>query len=199
MDNSSNLPNNYYNQEELKNLLRLLATQNSMWTRSYIVSFISNLDDTLVLEDRIYMNVIEFINVFNIYYSNEVSAKLESLLRKYVRDLTKVLSLLKANYISQINNPLIPNTNLSQELMRAKERWNNTGEEIAKFLASINSNWQFDQFKTLILDHIEMTTEEMKQRLRREYAYEVHQYDLIEYHSLLIADILSNGIIAMFG
>ena len=183
MDNVSNFPNNYYSPVELKNLFRLLASQNSMWTRSYIVSVTSNLDDIVVLENRLYMNVIDFSDVFNIYFTNEITAEFEFLFREYIGDLIEVLSLLKTN-----------NTNLAN----AKEKWNSTGSLIAQFLNKINSYWKFNQFQTLILDHIEMTTDQMQQRLRREYAYEVHQYDFIEYHSLLIADDLSNGIIEMF-
>lgn len=191
MDNISNLPNNYYSIEELRNLFRLLATQNSMWTRSYIVSVMSNLDDIVVLENRLYMNVIDFSDVFNIYYTKEITVEFESLFREYIGDLIEVTNLLKANYT-------YPETNTGQQVTNAKEKWNSTGSLIAKFLSNINFYWQFDQFQTLILDHIAMTIDQMQQRLRHEYAYEVHQYDFIEYHSLLIADDLSNGIIGMF-
>ena len=50
----------------------------------------------------------------------------------------------------------------------------------------------------MILDHIEMTMIQMKQRIRRESALAIYQYDFIEYHSLMIADYISQGIVAMF-
>lgn len=198
MDNTLNFPSNYYSPQELRNLLRLLASQNSMWTRSYIVSYVADLDDIVVLEDRLNMNAIDFRNVFNVYYSKEISEEFEFLLREYIRDMIQYLSLLKRNYIRQSSPSQGLNTNLEEELANTKENWNATGIEIAAFLSSINSNWPFEQMKTLILDHIEMTTHQMEQRLRKDYTYEVSQYDFIEYHSLLIADVINNGIIEMF-
>lgn len=198
MDNSQSYTINYYSKEELKNLLRLLASQNSMWTRSYVVSYVSGLDDIIVLENRLNMNAIDFRNVFSIYFGTKISMELETLLRAYIKSMTEVLSLLKRNYLSLSNNASSPNLVLEQNLKSATDNWNAIGIEIANFLASINPNWQAMQMETLILDHIEMTRDMMEQRLRRDYAYEVNQYDFIEYHSLLIADVISNGIIEMF-
>lgn len=191
MRQSSNSPNIFYNQDQLKSLIRLLATQNSMWTRNYIVSYLANLDDITVLENRILLNVIDIKNVFNVYYSNESSSNLESLLRVYVSDLLDTLRLLKVNYNSSTNT-------YPQVLLDAQEKWNMTGTELAEFLSEINPNWDYNLLQTLILDHIKMTSDQMIQRLRGDYAFEVHQYDFIEYHVLLIADYISKGIIDMF-
>lgn len=186
-----NLPSNYYSPEDLKNILRLLSTQNTMWTRSYIVSDISNIGDLIVLENRIYVNVIDFKNIFNIYYSDEISARYEELFRDYTNKLSQTLTALKATYN-------IPNASSQEDLLQAKENWNASGIEFANFLSEINPYWKLQNFEKLILDHIDMTIGQMNQRLMEEYAYEVHQYDFIEYHSLMIADILHEGIIEMF-
>src|SRR5690554_1020476 len=127
MDNTLNFPSNYYSPQELRNLLRLLASQNSMWTRSYIVSYVADLDDIVVLEDRLNMNAIDFRNVFNVYYSKEISEEFEFLLREYIRDMIQYLSLLKRNYIRQSSPSQGLNTNLEEELANTKENWNATG------------------------------------------------------------------------
>lgn len=191
MINTAYTLNNFYSTEELKNRLRLISTQNTMWTRNYIVSYVSDLEDIVVLENRLYVNAIDFRQVFNVYYDDEVSAKVESLLRNYISNLIETLRLTKANYLS-------PETSSQEDLIKAEENWKIAGIELAQYLSNINTYWKLEQIQTLIIDHIEMTIDQMQQRLRKEYAYEVHQYDFIEYHSIMIADILSKGIIDMF-
>lgn len=191
MINTAYTLNNFYSTEELKNRLRLISTQNTMWTRNYIVSYVSDLEDIVVLENRFYVNAIDFRQVFNVYYDDEVSAKVESLLRNYISNLIETLRLTKANYLS-------PETSSQEDLIKAEENWKIAGIELAQYLSNINTYWKLEQIQTLIIDHIEMTIDQMQQRLRKEYAYEVHQYDFIEYHSIMIADILSKGIIDMF-
>lgn len=191
MINTAYTLNNFYSTEELKNRLRLISTQNTMWTRNYIVSYVSDLEDIVVLENRLYVNAIDFRQVFNVYYDDEVSAKVESLLRNYISNLIETLRLTKANYLS-------PETSSQGDLIKAEENWKIAGIELAQYLSNINTYWKLEQIQTLIIDHIEMTIDQMQQRLRKEYAYEVHQYDFIEYHSIMIADILSKGIIDMF-
>lgn len=198
MNNVINLPDNYYQPTELKNLLRLLSSQNAMWTRSYIVSYVSEIEDIIVLENRLYMNAIDFKNIFNIYYGDETSAVLEALLRDYTSKLIENLKVLKTNYKNQDSKSEQEIIEGQQEELEAYENWNAIGVEIAVFLSDINPYLDFNQMENLILDHIDMTRSQMEQRLQREYAYEVHQYDFIEYHSLMIADILSKAIIEMF-
>ena len=191
MNCTSNLPNDFYSPDQLKALLRLLSTQNSMWTRNYIVSYIANLDDVIVLDNRVLMNVIDIKNVFSVYYTDEISSNLESLLRNYISRLSDVLKLLKINYA----NPTITS---QKDLMLAQRYWDNSAVEIAQFLSEINPNWSLDQLQTLILDHIEMTRNQMIKRLQSDYTFEIHQYDFLEYHSLMIADYIYEGIINMF-
>ncbi len=191
MDDNTKYPSNYYNPVDLRNLLRLLASQNTMWTRSYVVSYISNIDDLPVLENRLYVNVMDFTKLFNIYYGDESSDIFDGLFRAYVRELINTLKLLVENFTGQT-------INTQQALIKAREDWNNAGNELALFLSSINPYWEYTQFQRLISDHIEMTIDQIDQRLIKNYDYEIHQYDFIEYHSLMIADILVNGIIDMF-
>ncbi len=183
MAEDSSRQNNYYNPIELNNLIRLLCTQNTMWTRNYIVSYISVNDDTIVVENRLYENARDFRNVFIIYYKSEISDVLESLLRKYTNYMIETLKFLQKKV---------------EGLEQAEENWISTGIELAEFLSNINTFWQLNQIQNMILDHIEMTMIQMKQRIRREYALEIYQYDFIEYHSLMIADYISQGIVAMF-
>lgn len=95
MAEDSSRQNNYYNPIELNNLIRLLCTQNTMWTRNYIVSYISVNDDTIVVENRLYENARDFRNVFIIYYKSEISDVLESLLRKYTNYMIETLKFLQ--------------------------------------------------------------------------------------------------------
>lgn len=186
MDNISMLPENYYSRKELNNLLRLLLSQNTMWTRNYIVSYISGIEDLLVIKNRLLENATDIKNVFGIYYIKEISAFLEFLLRDYTNNMIGMAEALKTY------------GNIPQKISEARRDWIGTGRDIAEFLYSINPYWHFNKAQTIILDHIEMTISQMEERLRGEYALEVYQYDFIEYHSLMMGDFLSKGIIYMF-
>jgi hypothetical protein len=182
--NDWNSLNNYYSPEELNKLLRLLYSQATMWTRAYIVSVFSDMEDIEVVENRLYESGRDLSNLFRVYFSDDISNQFENHIREYYNYFIETVQYLKVN-----------NMDLASE---SEDKWRSKGVELAQFLSSINPYWELQQFLDLIQDHIDMTKDQIMQRLNKEYALEVYHYDFIEYHSLMIADIISAGIINLF-
>lgn len=192
MDNITMGNRNFYAPEELKDAMQLLWLQQIMWTRSLMVSIISALPDLEVISNRLFESPRDFSDLFAIYYGNEIASQLESLLRKH---LTLTVNLINNYRMSFYLHQPIENNSMIKQI---EESWYNNAKQISSFLSSINPNWDEAQLQTILRDHLDMTKDEIIKHLYGQYAADVYQYDFIEYHILMLADILSNGIIKQF-
>ena len=58
--------------------------------------------------------------------------------------------------------------------------------------------WPEATLQTLLFKHLDQTLQEATHRLQGNYAADVKDYDAIEAHAIVMADALSDGIIAQF-
>ena len=68
MDETTSTTSGYYSSADLRNILRQLWSQYSVWSRFYIVSRMADLDDLDVVTNRLYEVPIDLYNVLRIYY-----------------------------------------------------------------------------------------------------------------------------------
>lgn len=174
----------YYTAEDLLNVLRLLWIQYSDWTRFLIISKISGLDDVEVVENRYFEIPRDFANVFNIYFEDATADGYEKLLMEQYRLTSQWISELKAG-------------NLNASETTERKLYENADKQGA-FLSSINSNWDQEVMINLLYNQIEMTKEEIQRRINHDYINDVFQYDFIQYHALMIANVMWNGFIKEF-
>lgn len=182
MDNQANIAQNFYSVDDLRNHFRLLWSQNIMWTRFLIISLISKSDDILVVTNRLFENPRDFSNLLKLYYGDAQSKEFEQLFQDYI---TLTIKLIKDYILGNIN------TETETQLYEK-------AAQIATFLSSINPYWNQNLLQKLLFDHLDMTKDEIMKRLNKDYAADVYLYDFIEYHALMIADIMSNGLIRQF-
>ena len=77
--------------------------------------------------------------------------------------------------------------------------WYANGDAIATFLATANPrNWDPDEMKAMMRDHLDLTLQEAVARLEGRYADDAAAYDEIHVQILHMADMLSDGILAQF-
>jgi hypothetical protein len=183
-NNKNNTNPNYYNPADLRNIIRLLWSQYVMWTRFLIISKISKLGDIEIVMNRLLELPMDFSNVLKVYYSEDIVNEFERLFREHLKLMIDYIDSVMANDQSKI-------TTVDNDLQK-------NAEEIATFLSKINPYLDKSVLQNLLTNQIGMTKDEIQRRISNQYVSDIYQYDFIEYHALMIADIIWTGLISQF-
>jgi len=190
VNNNMNRNQRFYTPTDLRSVLRLLWSQNIMWTRFYIISAMSKLSDIEVVNNRLLENPMDFANVLSIYYGDNVAKEFEDLFREHLILTIKLVN----SYIAAGTTT----TGNKSTITEVEKKWYENANQLATFLSTINPYWDQQMLQNLFYNHLDMTKDEILKRLNNEYAAEVYLYDFIEYHTQMIAEIMANGIIKQF-
>ncbi|BCJ95676.1 hypothetical protein acsn021_32450 [Anaerocolumna cellulosilytica] len=180
----SNTINTYYSKEDLHNVLRLLWSQYVMWTRFALISRTSGTNDTEIIDNRLNEFPRDLAGVIAIYYGEEAAGSLQALLQENIKILLSIMESILADN--------------SQETIILEQQWQENGEKISRLLHTLNEYYDEENIKNLLNNLLYMTEDEITKRKNKQYYQDVYQYDFIEYHSLMIADILWDGFIKKF-
>jgi len=170
-----------YEQLNLMNTLRKLWEQHVWWTRSFIISVASDIEDLELVTDRLLRNPTDFANVLAIYYGNENAEVFKTLLEEHLKIGAAIVTSAKEGNSEAVDENL--------------KKWYDNADEIAAVLASINPYWDQEEWRSLLYDHLKMTTDEAVARLSGEFAQDIMIFDMIETQALAMADVMSAGII----
>lgn len=174
----------YYSKEDLRNVLRLLWSQYVMWTRFALISRTSGTNDTEVVDNRLYEFPRDLAGIFAIYYGEEAASTLQALLQENIKILLSIMESILADN--------------SQETIKLEQQWQENSVKISHLLHTLNQFYDEENIQNLLNNLLYMTEDEITKRKNKQYYQDVYQYDFIEYHSLMIADILWNGFINKF-
>ena len=180
----SNNNMNYNRRMNLNNTFRKLWEEHVMWTRSFIISTASNLDDLQYVTKRLLRNPVDFANELRKFYGNEKADKFQNLFTRHLLIAANLVNAAKAG-----------NTQAADE---ARKEWYENADDIAAFLAGINPYWSVQEWKSLLYDHLKMTENEAAERLKGDYADDIALYDQIEDEALRMADYMASGIMKQF-
>jgi len=86
----------------------------------------------------------------------------------------------------------------SQKAREIEERWYANGDEIAEFLGSINPFWSVAEWKRLFRLHLDLVKQEAVDLINEDYEGSIETYDRAEQEALMMADVLTQGIIRQF-
>ncbi|MFJ7678534.1 glycosyltransferase [Peribacillus sp. NPDC097198] len=169
---------------QLQNALRKLWIDHIIWTKSYIVSAISDLDDQEQVLARLLQNQDDIGNAIKPYYGEEAGNKLAQLLREHILIAGKVVEAAKSG---NQNNFKKYNT-----------EWYKNADDIALFLSKANPNWSNEELKELLYMHLQLLTDQVSARLKKDTEAEIVAFDKGEDHIIILADVLTKGIIKQF-
>src|ERR1035437_9207456 len=168
----------------LKTNMRKLWEDHLIWTRNVILCLVDELPGTDQAVKRLLQNQVDIGNAFKPYYGEEMGKKLTELLYVHINTSAEVVKAAKAG-----------NTVAFDE---ANKRWYANSDEISEFLCKANSNWAVADMKMMMKEHLKITTDEAVARIKKEYDADVIAYDKIHNEILIMADILSDGIVKQF-
>ena len=164
--------------------MRKLWEDHVTWTRLAVISLTTGSPDTEATVGRLLQNQDDIGDAIAPFYGEEAGNRLATLLREHITIAADLIAAAKAG-----NQP---------EVARQQARWEANADEIARFLNSANPRWKLDETRSMLLEHLQLTTSEVVARLQSDWTADVAAYDEIHRQALHMADMLSTGIVAQF-
>lgn len=130
---------------QLKSDMQKAWIDHTIWTRSYIVSVMSNRPDAKDVLDRLLQNQQDIGNLIKPYYGEEAGNKLSELLREQIQIAGKIVAAAK--------------TGNQADLKSLDADWHRNADDIAKFLSAANPNWPFKTIQDMFYTHLQLITE----------------------------------------
>jgi hypothetical protein len=169
---------------DLNNAIRKLWEEHVTWTRLAILSLVFSLPDADVVINRLFRNPVDFEILLRPLYGTEKAAKFRELFKSHLVIAAQLVKAAKSGN--------------SKAASDAEKSWYANADEIAAFLASINPYWSEENWKAMLYKHLAMTKSEAVQMLTKGYSASVKQYDEIENQALVMADVMTEGILKQF-
>ena len=169
---------------QLKADMQKVWIDHTIWTRSYIVSAISNRPDQKDVLDRLLRNQQDIGNVIKPYYGEAAGNKLAEILREHILIAVKIVEAAK--------------TGNQEDVKKLEADWHKNADEIAKFLSAANPNWQFKELQDMLYTHLQLITEIVLSCLKGDWKADIAATDKNEIHMIHLADILTEGIVKQF-
>jgi len=165
--------------------MRKLWEDHITWTRVFIISAVGDLPDKAAATNRLLQNQVDIGNAIKPYYGDAAGNKLTTLLKEHITSAAEIVAAAKAGDKAKQDD--------------ATKRWFTNADQIADFLSGANpKNWPQAEMRSMMHDHLDLTTKEVVARLHGDWAGDVKAYDDVHQHILLMADGLSMGIINQF-
>ena len=170
---------------QFRDAMRQLWSDHVTWTRLFIVSAAANLPDKAATTQRLLQNQSDIGAAAGFYYGKTAGDKLTALLKDHIMIAADLVGAAKAGNTARVDS--------------LNRKWGANADDIAVFLNGANpKNWPTATLKTAMHTHIDQTLREASYQLKGDYAASVKEFDAIEKHILMMADVLSDGIIAQF-
>jgi hypothetical protein len=168
----------------LRDAMRRLWTDHVVWTRGYIIAATTNDPGTPQVAARLMRNQEDIGNAVKPYYGEAAGAKLTTLLKEHIGIAVDLVAAAKAGDNAKV--------------AEADRRWHDNSAALATFLSGANPNWPRETLRTMLDEHLRLTTDEAKARLEKRWADDTRIFDEILGQALHMADALSDGIMKQF-
>lgn len=159
--------------------MRKLWSDHIIYTRQFIISYIANLPDLMVVKQRLLFNQEEIGNLFKQYYDDTSSRIITDFLKEHI--------IIFSDFISVIRNPELSTSR--------KVYWYMNAIKIAEFLSHINPKYNKIVLRDMLFDHLDFTEREALARIRNDYTLDIIMFDSVFEEIIMMADTLSEGII----
>lgn len=156
-----------------------------VWTRDVILTFTDNLPGQTEAVARLLSNQDDIGNAIKPYYGDAAGTELSKMLRSHIMIAADLLTAAGSGDQTGFN--------------AANARWSANADSIATFLSAANpTNWSLAEMKSMMQEHLKLTTDEAVARLEKNFSADIAAYDKVHTQILMMADMLANGIVAQF-
>lgn len=171
-------------EQMLSNQMRLLWEQHVYWTRLVISGIVFDSPDLEQSRARLLRNPEDFGSVFAAFYGEETAEEFEKLFTMHLKIADQLV------YAAKAGN--------STEAAEVEKSWYENADQIAEFLASINSHWSLQRWREMLYSHLAMTKQEAEDFISGNYEASVVVFDNIEREALVMADMMTKGLVRQF-
>lgn len=168
----------------LKYDMQELWIEHAWWTRSFIVSNIAGLKDQNDVLTRLLKNQVDLGNIIKPYYGEAAGNKLTGLLKEHILIAGKIINAAKAGDKASVD--------------QFNKEWNRNADEIVAFLTSANPHWSKKDLTNMFYVHLQLTTDEVVNRLKGNWVEDIKRADMNEEHLIHMGDFLTDGIVKQF-
>jgi hypothetical protein len=165
--------------------MRRLWSDHVAYTRLFIVSAAAGSADKDATTQRLLQNQTDIGNAVAGFYGRAAGDKLTALLKDHIVIAANIVTAAKAGDTAKVTSE--------------NKRWHDNATDLAKFLHGANpKNWPEATLQTALFAHLQQTLDEATNELKGNYAASMKDYDRAMDHMLMVADTLTNGIVAQF-
>ena len=170
--------------------MRKLWEDHVTWTRLAIVSAVGGTDgvalpDTTATVTRLQQNQDDIGAAIVPYFGQAAGDRLATLLHEHISGAVTLLLAAKGGDAAGVE--------------AAKTAWYANGQQIADFLSTANPKyWPDDMMREDMQAHLDQTLQEAVDQIQHNVDKEAGDYEAAHQHILMMADLLSSGIIQRF-
>lgn len=169
----------------LHDQMRKLWEDHVTWTRLAIVTFADGSDGFQATAQRLLANQSDIGAAVGAYYGSSVGEALTGLLDDHITIAVELLAAARAHDAAAFD--------------AARAQWYSNADDIADFLSAANPrNWPQQAMRDDMRVHLDQTLAEAAAELGGDYTTSVAAYEDVHGHILMMADMLTDGIVAQF-
>ena len=162
--------------------MRLAWLNHVYWTRMYLMSAVADNADQQAVEERLLETADEITDVFARYLPIATTRQLRNLLTEHIEIAGQIIQALKAKNMSDYDALV--------------KKWYRNANQMAALFASHNPYFESRETRNMLLNHLDLTREEIEQQVNGEYEQSIDVFRDVEQQALAMADYFARGLLA---
>lgn len=168
----------------LRLAMRRLWSDHVIWTRQYLMAAVAGTPDAGAAAARLLRNQEDIGNAIAGFYGDAAGHQLTELLKQHITVAVDIIDAAKQG--------------AGEAFRAANEQWDRNAEAIADLLSSANPHWPRADVLDLLMQHLNLTRDEVQARINRKRTASVAAFDQIYTEILTVADVLTDGVVKQF-